>query len=291
MKFRLIQQERRWYGVDALCRALGVTRGGYWSWVRRRPSRRHQGDAVLLSKIRAVHKTTRKKCYGSPRIHDELSKNGVRCGGKRIERLMRENSIRAKASRKYTPATTDSNHSLPVSGNILNRQFNQDKPNAAWVADTTSIRTREGWLYLAAVMDLFSRRIVGWSMGEHNDRFLVIRALDMAHQNRRPPKGIIFHSDRGSTYASEDFQKRLRSYGMVCSMSRKGCCYDNAVMESWFHSLKVEEIQDTVFETRRAAMNVIFQYMEVFYNRQRIHTTLGKMSPEEFEQQALRKHP
>lgn len=288
MKFRFIQQERRWYGVDALCRAMGVTRGGYWSWVRRRPGPRQQADAVLLADIRKIHKGKR-RVYGSPRVHQHLEKQGLCCGRKRIERLMRENGIRAKQGKKFKPTTTDSKHSLPVAPNILNRQFHRERPNEAWVADITYIPTEEGWLYLAVIMDLFSRRIVGWAMGDRISRHLALRAFDMAVQRRRPPRGLIHHSDRGSQYASRDYHKRLKKYGMICSMSRKGCCYDNAPMESWFHSLKVELVQDEKFRTRREAMAAIFEYMEVFYDRQRIHTALGGLTPAEIEELALRR--
>ncbi len=290
MKFRFIQQERRWYGVDALCRAMRVTRGGYWSWVQRRPGPRQQADAVLLADIRKIHNGKR-RVYGSPRMHEHLEKQGVHCGRKRIERLMRENGIRAKQGKKYKPTTTDSKHNLPVAPNILNRQFQRERPNEAWVADITFIPTEEGWLYLAAIMDLFSRRIVGWAMGDRISRHLALRALDMAVQRRRPSRGLIHHSDRGSQYASGDYQNRLKKYGMICSMSRKGCCYDNAPMESWFHTLKVELVQDEKFRTRREAMAAIFEYMEVFYDRQRIHTALGGLTPAEIEKVALRRDP
>ena len=282
MKFLFIQQEQRWFGVDAMCQAMGVTRGGYWSWVRRKPSARQQGDAVLLSDIRRVHKDNR-RVYGSPRIHDVLGKEGVHCGRKRVERLMRENSLRAKQGKKYKPLTTDSQHDLPVAPNILNRQFKRQCPNEVWVADITYIATQEGWLYLAAVLDLFSRRIVGWAMDERMTQELPLRALHMAAQRRRPPRGLLHHSDRGSQYASAAYQQALKEYGMVCSMSRKGNCWDNAVMESWFHTLKVELVEDQPFSTRREAMAAIFEYMEVFYNRQRICSVIGR-SPSAFEE-------
>lgn len=283
MKFRFIQQERCSYGLGALCRAMSVTRGGYWAWQRRLPSQRHRTDAVLLENIRKIHKG-RRRVYGSPRVHEHLEKQGVRCGRKRIERLMRENGIRAKQSKKFRPATTDSKHGLPVAPNILNRRFQRQHPNEAWVADITYIPTEEGWVYLAAIMDLFSRRIVGWAMGDRISRHLAMRALDMAAQRRRPPRGLLHHTDRGSQYASVDYQKRLKKYGMICSMSRKGCCYDNAPMESWFHTLKVELVQDENFRTRREATAAIFEYMEVFYDRQRIHTALGGLAPAEIEE-------
>ena len=288
MKFKLIQQERRWHGVDVLCRALGVTRGGYWSWVRRRPGARQQADAVLLADIHEIHKG-RRRVYGSPRIHDHLQNMGVRCGRKRIERLMRENGIRAKQTKKFKPATTDSKHDYPVAANVLNRRFHWERPNQAWVTDLTCVPTEEGWLYLAAILDLFSRRIVGWAMGDDMSRQLTLRALEMAVQRRRPPPGLIHHSDRGSQYASGDYQKALKKHEMICSMSRKGNCWDNAVAESFFHTLKVELVHDEDFKTRREAMASIFEYMEVFYDRQRIHSTLGRLTPTEFEELDLRR--
>jgi putative transposase len=288
MKMRLIHQERRWFRLEALCHALGVTRGGYWSWLRRRPGLREHANVLLLADIRRIHAGNR-RVYGSPRVHDQLQKEGTHCGRKRVERLMRENNIRAKQSKKYKPATTDSRHDLPVATNILNRQFTRERPNEAWVADITCIPTEEGWLYLAAVMDLFSRRIVGWAMGEQIDRHLPLRALHMAAQGRRPPTGLLHHSDRGSQFASADYQNALAQYGMICSMSRKGNCYDNAPMESWFHTLKAELVQDEKFGTRREATAAIFEYMEVFYNRQRIHSAIGGLSPTEFEDLVLRR--
>lgn len=288
MKFRLIHQERRWHGVDALCRAMGVTRGGYWSWLRRRPGPRQQGDAKLVADILRIHKG-RRKVYGSPRVHDHLQKEGIRCSRKRIERLMRENDIKAKQSKKFKPATTDSKHDHPVAPNVLDRRFHWEHPNQAWVTDLTCIPTEEGWLYLAAIIDLFSRRIVGWAMGDDMSRQLTLRALEMAVQRRRPPPGLIHHSDRGSQYASGDYQKALKKYGMICSMSRKGNCWDNAVAESFFHTLKVELVHDLKLRTRREATAAIFEYMEVFYDGQRIHSTLGGLTPAEFEELDLRR--
>lgn len=287
MKFRLIFQEQRWHGVDRLCRALGVTRGGYWAWLKRRPSARKLDDSMLLADVRRIYGEGRGK-YGSPRIHGELTKAGKLCGKKRVERLMRENGIKAKPVKKHKPATTDSAHNMPVAPNVLNRQFRRERPNEAWVTDTTYIPTQEGWLYLAVVLDLFSRRVVGWAMDERNDTGLVLRALHMAVQRRRPPRGLIHHSDRGSQYASAAYQAALTGYGMVGSMSRKGNCWDNAVMESWFHTLKVELVHDHVFASRRAAQAAIFEYMEVFYNRRRICSAIGGFAPAEFEALLLR---
>ena len=288
MKYRFIDREKQWFGLDVLCRTVDVSRGGYWSWVRRRPSVRTMDDAMLLADVRRIYGAGRGN-YGSPRIHDALRKKGTRCGKKRIERLMRQNGIKAKHKRKYKPLSTDSAHHLPVAENLLNRQFQRSQPNEAWVTDTTYIWTGEGWLYLAAMLDLFSRRIVGWAMGPQNDTGLVLRALHMAAQRRRPPKGLLHHSDRGSTYASGDYQAALRQYGMTCSMSRKGNCWDNAPMESWFHTLKVELVHDRKFATRREAESAIFEYMEVFYNRQRICMTIGGFAPAQYEEQQPRK--
>jgi transposase InsO family protein len=287
MKFRLIHQERRWHGLEAMCGALGVTAGGYYSWLRRRATHRDLGGSLLLSQIRRVHNES-KQTYGSPRVHDQLRQEGVRCGKKRVERLMRDNGIKAKQRKGYRPATTDSAHDLPVAPNILNRKFDRQRPNEAWVADITYIATDEGWLYLSTVMDLFSRRIVGWSVGERMTRHLPLRALHMALQRRRPGAGLIHHSDRGSQYASADYRQELQRAGMICSMSRKGNCWDNAPMESWFHTLKVELVRDQRFSTRNKALAAISDYIEVFYNRQRLHSSLG-MSPLAFEEKSTLK--
>ena len=288
MKFRFIRQHADQGGVDALCRTMGVTRGGYWSWLRRKPSARDDANSVLLTQLHKAHRGMR-RVYGSPRMHRHLVSLGVRCSKTRIEKLMRDNGILAKQGKKFKPTTTDSNHSLPIAENILNRRFTWPAPNQAWVADITYIPTKQGWLYLATVMDLFSRRIIGWAMGDRVDRHLTIRALRMAVQRRRPPKGLIHHSDRGSQYASRDYQTELENHTMVCSMSRKGNCWDNAPMESWYRTLKVELFEDDAFATRKQATAAIFEYMEVFYDRQRIHTTIGGRTPAEFEEQFRRK--
>jgi putative transposase len=287
MKFRFIYQEQRWYGLDRLCRAMGVSRAGYWAWLKRRPSARKIGDSMLLADVQRIYGQGR-GTYGSPRIHDELGKEGTRCGKKRVERIMKEAGIRARPMKKFVPTTTDSKHRMPVAPNVLNRQFKREAANEAWVADTTYIATREGWLYLAVVLDLFSRRVVGWAMGDRNDQGLTLRALHMGIQRRRPPRGLLHHSDRGSQYACGQYQEVLRANGMVCSMSRKGNCWDNAPMESWFHTLKVELVHDRDFTTRREATAAIFEYMEVFYNRQRNCSAIGGLSPAEFEARGVR---
>lgn len=231
--------------------------------------------------IKEVHQESREN-YGSPRVHRALLSRGEKCCVNTVARYMRENDIAAKTKRKFKH-TTDSNHSYPIARNVLDRQFEQTEPNRAWVGDITHIRTREGWLYLATVLDLFSRKIVGWSMSCRIDRHLVIDALKMAVSNRRPPPGLIHHSDRGSQYASGDYQALLKEHGMICSMSRKGNCWDNAVMESFFHSLKTELVHHENFATRDEARAAIFEYIEVFYNRVRLHSSLGYLSPAHYE--------
>jgi len=201
---------------------------------------------------------------------------------------MRENDIRAKQAKKFVPTTTDSKHNLPIADNLLDRQFARSKPNEAWVADITYIPTAEGWLYLAAIMDLCSRKIVGWAISDRATTELPLRALHMAVQRRRPPNGLLHHSDRGTQYASWDYQRALQKHGMVCSMSRKGNCYDNAPMESWFHSLKGDVLPDRPFPTKRQATSIIFEYIEAFYNRRRIHSALRGLSPAAYEERLLR---
>lgn len=231
--------------------------------------------------IEDIHKASR-GTYGSPRILAELKGLGFRCSKARVERLMKKNGIRAKTHRKFR-VTTDSKHSLPVAPNVLERNFSPNTPNASWGGDITYVWTREGWLFLAVVIDLFSRQVVGWSMNERITRELTLNALRMAINNRRPGPGLIHHSDRGSQYASDDYQQFLKVHKMICSMSRKGNCWDNAPIESFFHSLKTELIYWEEFETREEARRKIFEWIEVFYNRQRRHSTLGNLSPVHFE--------
>ena len=282
MKFRFIRDHVGQFRVGRMCQVLEVSRSGYHAWRRRAESRRARENRRLLVEIRAIHKGFR-QVYGSPRIHAELQAQKIRCGKNRVARLMREDGIQAKQHRKFRPVTTDSNHGLPVAENVLDRQFTASGPDQAWVADITYIPTREGWLYLAAIVDLFSRMVVGWAMGTDLTRHLTIRALRMAVGRRRPGPGLIHHSDRGSQYASNDYQDLLAEHGFRCSMSRKGDCYDNAAMESFFHTLKTEQVHHQHYETRAAARADLFEYVEVFYNRQRRHSHLGYRSPAEFE--------
>lgn len=241
----------------------------------------------LKQEITEIYQKSR-RTYGSPRIHQKLLREGCAIGKKRVERLMQELGIQAVAKRKYK-ATTDSRHSQPVAENHLNRDFTPEKPNTSWVADITYIWTAEGWLYLATIMDLFSRKIIGWSLRDRLTKDLVIGALDMALKQRNLSFDLILHSDRGSQYASELYQLLLLKHGILCSMSGKGNCWDNAVMESFYRTLKVELIYQKTYQTRREAQRDIFEYIEVFYNRERLHSSLGYCSPEEYESLMLEK--
>jgi len=281
MRYAFIAAHIEEFAMRLLCRVLKVSRSGYYTWRMRPESTRSMENRRLLARIKAVHKKSR-RTYGSPRIHEALKAGGETCGRKRVERLMAENGIRAKQKRKFV-ATTDSKHALPVVENLLDRQFDVIKPNTVWTADITYIPTDEGWLYLAGTMDLCSKTIVGWSMSESLERALVIDALKMAYRRRRPGEGLIHHSDRGSQYASEDYRKLLESYGMQASMSRKGDCWDNAPMESFFGTLKKELVHHRRYRTREEARRDIFEYIEVFYNRERLHSSLGYLSPADYE--------
>lgn len=281
MKFDFIRRHADQYPVLVMCRVLGVSRSGYYAWRRRPESRRGREDRQLKVRIRTIFHESR-RTYGSPRIHRELRRRGIRCGRKRIARLMREESLRAKSRRKFK-ATTDSNHRHPVAPNRLQRRFEVPSLDTVWLSDITYISTDEGWLYLAVVMDLASRRIVGWSMKDRITSELTLAALDMAVQQRRPRSGLMHHSDRGSQYACDDYRRALEARGIQMSMSRRGNCYDNAPMESFFSSLKVELIRDRRFATRGEAQAAIFRYIEVRYNRQRLHSSLDYCSPAEYE--------
>ena len=264
-----------------MCDVLKVSRSGFYSWHGRPESPQAGKRRRLTVLIKTIHKESR-QTYGSPRIYAELKACGETCCLNTVASYMRENDIYAKTKRKFKH-TTDSNHKLPIAENLLDRQFTQNEPNRAWVSDITYVPTREGWLYLSTVQDLFSRKIVGWAMSHRINRQLVIDALGMAVCNRRPPPGLLHHSDRGSQYASGDYQDLLEEHDMQCSMSRKGNCWDNAVMESFYRSLKTELIHHEDFQTREEARRAIFEYIEVFYNRVRRHSTLGYISPLEYE--------
>jgi putative transposase len=271
------------YPVTVLCRVLGLARSGYYAW-RKRPLRaRAQQDVELSAQIRTIFSDSRQK-DGSPRVHAELQKARP-CSRKRVARLMRQAALVARPRRRSV-RTTDSKHAEPVAPNLLARAFTAPAPNCTWVADITYVATREGWLYLAVVLDLYARRVVGWSMQVTLERSLVIAALQNAICRRQPPPGLLHHSDRGSQYASSDYQALLTQAQMQCSMSRKGNCWDNAVMESFFATLQ-SELPVAVFPSHAAARLAIFDYIERFYNRRRLHSALGYCSPADYEAQEV----
>lgn len=282
MKCEAMERHRGRYVLVMMCRLLEVKRSTYYAWRRRPESRRAQMDRRLQLEIKVSHKAS-DRSYGSPRVHQDLQALGIRCGRKRVARLMRESGIRAKQARRRYKVTTDSAHTHPVADNLLDRQFDVDGPDRVWTADITYIWTREGWLYLAAILDLFSRRVVGWSMSNRVDGELVLGALRMAQNRRGPQGGLLHHSDRGSPYACQDYRAMLKQHGMICSMSRKGDCWDNAVSESFFKTLKVERVRDRGYWTRAEAKSDITDYIERFYNRKRRHSYLGYLSPVAFE--------
>ena len=283
MRFAFIATEKAAFPVRVLCRTLHVSRAGFYAWHGRAPARRVRADDRLGLEIAAIHAESRQR-YGSPRIHAELQDRGCRTGRKRVARLMRVRGLAARRRRRFR-VTTQSQHPFPVAPNLLARQFARAVPDQAWVTDITYIPTGEGWLYLAVILDLCSRFAVGWAMSERITDDLTLGALDMALARRRPPPGRLHHSDRGSQYASGDYQRVLKQHGIVCSMSRRGNCWDNAVAESFFATLKVELVHDAAWDTRAAARRELFEYLEPFYNGRRRHSALGHLSPRAFEQQ------
>ena len=282
MIFSFIQDHQEAWPVTVMCDALDVSPSGFYAWVSRPPSAAQKRRDLLLVEIRAVHAEVKQR-YGSPRIHAELEALKIECCVNTVAKLMADNDIRAKTARKFRN-TTDSNHPFPVADNVLDRQFDPSGPNEKWVADITIIPTREGWLYLAAVEDLYSRMVVGWSMADHMESRLVVDALEMAVQRRLPEEGLLAHSDRGSQYASEHYQRLLSRHGIDCSMSGVGQCWDNAPMESFFASLKKELVHHEDYLTRAQARASIFEYIELFYNPKRRHSSLGYLSPADYEQ-------
>lgn len=283
MTYRFIDQHQDQWPVRLLCETLEVSPAGYYAWRQCPRHARQQRRDALVVEIRSVHAEFR-ACYGSPRIHAELAARGHGCCVNTVAKLMREAGIAAKTKRKFRCTTTDSNHDLPVADNLLDRQFDVSEANTVWLADITYVPTREGWLYLAAVEDLYSRRVVGWAMAASMESRLVVDALDLAVQRRLPKEGLLTHSDRGSQYASEHYQRLLAKHGITCSMSRRGDCWDNAPMESFFASLKKELIHDADFANRAQARAEIVEYIEIFYNNQRRHSSLGYVAPAEYEQ-------
>ena len=284
MKYRFIDEHRNQWPVRLMCRVLHVSCAGYYTGRDRPASARQQRRQALVADIQTIHHEVKER-YGSPRMHAELQARGQSCCVNTVAKLMRQQGIAAKTTRKFR-CTTDSHHDLPVADNLLDRQFEPVAANQVWVADITYIPTWEGWLYLAAVEDLYSRQIVGWSMGERMTSRLVVDALAMAVARRLPDEGLLTHSDRGSQYASAHYQQLLERHGITCSMSRRGDCWDNAPMESFFASLKKELIHEENYQSRAEARASIFEYIEVFSNRVRRHSALGYQSPVEYEQVA-----
>jgi transposase InsO family protein len=282
VKFAFIEEHLTEFPVDVSCDVLAVSRSGYYAWLSRPQSARAKRREELAGKIAAVHERNR-KVYGSPRVCQALRAQGERICENTVADIMRERQIRVKRKRKFVPRTTDSAHQRPVADNVLDRQFDADLPDRKWAVDITYIPTDQGWLYLAGVLDLCSRRIVGWSMADHMRVELVSDALNMALARRRPGEGLLHHSDRGSQYASEDYMYLLESHNIESSMSGKGDCWDNAAMESFWATLKAELVNDAHYATHEQARASIFEYIEVFYNRQRLHSSLGYVSPEAFE--------
>jgi transposase InsO family protein len=268
-----------------MCRLLRIKPSGFYAWLRRPPSRRSLENGHLKKHIAAIHAES-DGVYGSPKVRDELLQLGFQAGRHRVARLMRDLGLQGCPKKRYR-VTTESDHGFRVAPNTLEREFTADGPDQRWVADITYIRTAEGWLYLAVVMDLFSKAIVGWSMSERLTRDIVLKALLMALWRRRPDAGLLHHSDRGSQYASGDFQALLEEHGIECSMSGTGNCYDNAAMESWFGLLKRERVNRRRYQTRREARRDVFDYIERFYNRRRPHGSAGRMSPLQYEAAAL----
>lgn len=290
MKYAWIECHRGRWPVSLQCEVLGVSPSGYHEHFARRATpkqRQHMCDDALLVHIKAVHTETKGE-YGWPRVCKALRARGLGVGKERVRKLMVRHGIKARGKRKYK-ATTDSKHNLPVAPNLLNRQFAVGQPNQVWTSDITYIATDEGWLYLAVVIDLFSRQVVGWAMKPHMKKDLVMDALHMAWFRRHPDAGLIFHSDRGSQYCNHEFQAALGGYGMRSSMSRKGNCWDNAPTESLWGSLKMARLHGVRFETRRAAMDEVIDWL-TFYNHRRLHSTLGYVSPAQFESKWLADH-
>ena len=281
MRFAFIAAEKAAFPVRLLCRTLAVSRAGFYAWQARPPAARARADERLGLEIAAIHAESRQR-YGSPRIHAELTERGCRTSRKRVARLMRVRGLAARRRRRFR-VTTQSRHPFPVAPNVLARQFERAVPDQAWVTDITYIPTGEGWLYLAVILDLCSRFAVGWAMSERITEDLTLDALGMALARWRPPQGLLHHSDRGSQYASGDYQKLLEGHGIICSMSRRGDCWDNAVAESFFATLKVELVHDATWDTRTAARTELFDYIELFYNGRRRHSALGYLSPRAFE--------
>lgn len=281
MRFAFIDAEKANFPIAKLCKVLRVTRSGFYAWRARDESTHKKRDRFLAAKVRAAHEASR-GVYGSPRIHRELKDDGENVGRKRVARLMREEGLSGQAPRRFRK-TTDSGHDQPVAENLLKRNFAPEAPDLVWATDITYLRTWEGWLYLAVVIDLFSRRVVGWAIADHMRTELAVDALVMAINQRQPAPGLIHHSDRGSQYASNTYQAVLKEHGMLCSMSRKGDCWDNAVAESFFGTLKDELIHRDVWPTMAKTKSAVVEYIACFYNPHRRHSYIDNISPMEYE--------
>jgi putative transposase len=284
MRFQLIDVAKKEFPVQRLCKVLGVSPSGYFAWRRRPASPRQRADLVLLAHIRSAFALSN-ETYGSPRMTRELQDSGLSVGRRRTARLMRENGLKARQKRRFK-RTTDSHHAFPVAPNLLDQDFSAERPNEKWGADISYVWTGEGWLYLAVVLDLFARRVVGWAVGDRLHKELALDALWKALAIRRPSGGLIHHSDRGSQYCSVAYQAELKKHGILISMSGKGNCYDNAVGETFFKTLKAELVWRTVFETRAEAKEAIARYIDGFYNPIRRHSALDFLSPVQFERRA-----
>jgi putative transposase len=282
VRFEFIEAHQGEFSIEAMCRCFELTRSGYYAWLKRPESARAVADRALSEHIERVFEQNQKR-YGAPRISKRLRQQGRRHSKKRVARLMRERGLRASTPRKRV-ITTDSKHSEPIAPNRLNREFTATEPNQKWAGDITYIWTGEGWLYLAVMIDLFSRMIVGWAMSDRIDQQLTTSALLMAFEKRQPGKSLLVHSDRGVQYAASDYRRLIADWSATASMSRKGNCYDNAVSESFFATLKKELVYRQQYQTRQQARTSVFEYLEVFYNRERLHSRLGYVSPVQFEQ-------
>lgn len=283
MRFAFVRDHEQEFPVDVACRVLRVSRSGYYAWRGRPPSPAARQRAELAERIARSHQASR-KIYGAPRVHRELRAEGVRVSRNTVARLMRQSCLRSKMHKRFVVRTTDSRHGNPIAPNRLDRDFQRSEPNQAWLADITYVPTAEGWLYLAAVLDLCSRKIIGWATSDSLAAELACRALRGALRQRKPAGPLVHHSDRGVQYACDDYQQLLSAGGLEVSMSRKGNCYDNAPMESFFGTLKTELVHHEKYPTREAARQSLFEYIEVFYNRRRRHSSLGYVSPHEYEQ-------
>lgn len=285
MKFKFIDDHRSTFRVEKMCSVLGVSRSGYYKWRSTPPSDRKKHRETLAKEVETEYLESDRN-YGSPKIAEELRKKGFKVAVKTVGRIMKEKGLRSQAIAKFRVQTTDSNHSHPIAPNWLNQHFDVcTRPNQVWVTDITYIHTRQGNLYLASVLDLFTRKIVGWQLGNRMTVELTLDALNQAYEAKRPPKGLIHHSDRGSQYASSEYRKQLKEYHMIRSMSRKGNCYDNACIEAFHSILKRELVYRYKFQSRQEAHQRIYWYIEFFYNRKRTHSKLGYLSPDKFESQ------